>query len=252
MSQAPLQTEIVATGDRPTSTIPPRRRRWLRRLGVFLLVGACLYLFRHPTLRSIAGLLIVDEPAAGATFVVLLNPGEAKHIDAAAEFARSNRDCKFLIIQLRLRRVERMGIIPTSEAVARRELARRRVNENRISVLQDDGPIDTDWQRARCLNDWLSQNPQANVLLLCERFSSRRTRHILNALLPPENVARVHLGAVPHHDYDETNWWQHKAGLLDLFGGYMDLGHTWLCGDDTAELSQWDSDEFEKNLTRLH
>jgi hypothetical protein len=64
----------------------------------------------------------------------------------------------------------------------------------------------------------------------------------------PEEAARVHIRPVSHPEYDETNWWQHKEGSLDLFDSYVRLGYVWLCGEGTGRWHEWNAEEYESRL----
>jgi hypothetical protein len=44
--------------------------------------------------------------------------------------------------------------------------------------------------------------------------------------------------------YDETNWWQRKEGVLDVFNSYVSLGYVWLNGEQPSTWREWDAEEW--------
>lgn len=139
-----------------------------------------------------------------------------------------------------------MGIMPPFEELVRRELVRRGLSGDCLTVRSHTGT--TTWEQARCLSGWLCERPEVRVVVLCDRFGSRRLRCILDRVLTEAEAGRVNIRAVAHPWYDETTWWQCKEGMLGLFGGYLQLGYVWLGGDDSTERAEWDLEQFEKAL----
>ncbi len=85
------------------------------------------------------------------------------------------------------------------------------------------------------------------MVVLCDRFSSRRTRCLFERELGGLS-ARVRWRALPDRRYDETNWYHHKVGVLSLFDSYLSLGHVWLYGDALGEREEWNPDAYQNNL----
>jgi hypothetical protein len=240
---AEIATE-VSVGEQQTPDRWPRLRRWLRRLAVALLVLGLLYFCRAPLLQGMAGLLIVAEPVPAQTDFVLLFAGHDLY-DRAAEIYRTSSHCPVVVIQLTPRRLESLGIVPSYQRVARRELGRRGVEQNSVIVLSGEGR--TDWDRARCLGTWLREHPDAQGTMLCGRLGSRRKRIILDRVLG-DATAQLHLQTVPHPWYDESNWWQNRAGILEFWGELVGLLYAHCCGDTSAEYHVWDLEAFERDL----
>jgi uncharacterized SAM-binding protein YcdF (DUF218 family) len=206
-------------------------------------VLACAYLCRGPLLRGLGCLLIVDEPQAAMTCLVLLG-GDSRH-DRAAELYHEGRAGQVLLIQRHLRRLEAFGIVPCADELDRRALRARGVPGSALTLVS--GQAGDDWQTIRALRPWLQAHPGAHLHLVCERFGSRRLQVLSQRLLGPD-AARVHLLALPSRDHDETNWWQHKEGLLDFLQQAMKLTYTWAAGERTAPWHDWDPDAYEAGL----
>jgi uncharacterized SAM-binding protein YcdF (DUF218 family) len=206
-----------------------------------LLVG--LYLGRSPLLRGLGGLLVVDEPPAGTTCLVLLD-GDGRH-DRAAQLYHDGRAGQVLLVGRRPERLEALGLVPVRDEVDRRALRARGVPDAAVTLVA--GQARDDWQRVRALRPWLQERPAAHVHLVCERFGSRRLQLVCRRVLGPD-AARVHLLALPARDHDEANWWRNKEGLLDFLGQALRLTHAWAAGGRTAPWHDWDPDAYEAGL----
>jgi len=202
-----------------------------------------LFLLRAPLLRGLADLLVTEDPAPHAAHLVLFDGDDRHH--HAAELYRTGAVCQILLLERVPERLETFGILLPAAEVDRRKLQACGVPNHAIQVLP--GETDDDWDRARLLQAWLHDHPDARLLLLCKRFGSRRLRYILGGVHGGEE-ARVHLRALPDRDHDETNWWQHKDGLLDFFNSFMGLAHTRLAGESPAPRADWDPDTYERSL----
>ncbi len=101
------------------------------------------------------------------------------------------------------------------------------------------------------LGTWLDEHPDAHVTALCPRLTSARWRYLLSQGLSAGAMLRVRLRAVADPEYDETNWWQHKHGLLNTFNNLVGYAHVRLCGE-SQEKPRWDPDEYEKSLLQPH
>jgi hypothetical protein len=215
--------------------------RW-RRLLIVIAVLAGLYIARAPLLRGLAGLLISEEP--GATAYLVLLGGDRRH-EQAAEWYREGGDRRILVIESCPERLQALGLAPTPTEVDRLALGKQGVPESALIVLP--AGAGDDWQRVRALGEWLQMHPGSDVTLLCDRFGSRRLHLICGRILAAD-AARVHLCAVRHRVYDESDWWQHKEGQLTFLDQGLRLTYTWLAGERTAPYTDWDPDAYEAGL----
>jgi hypothetical protein len=218
------------------------RSRWRRRLVLALLLLGCLYLLRAPILRGLAGLLIVDERVTSADYIVL--PDEDRFYADSAHLYHAGLAPQILLIWNHTRRLERLGIIDSFEVRAWRALKARGVPQQAVVVTHQKGF--TDWDSARNLGGWLAQHPHATVTLVCDRLGSRRLRLILDQVLEPTASQRVSVRALAAREYDESNWWQRKEGLLGFFNSVVCLGYVYCCGEGTGSWHEWDADGYEK------
>jgi hypothetical protein len=221
-----------------------RLKRWARRLLAVAVVCLCLYLFRVPLLRGIAWGLVHDESLPAVEYILVLD-GDTCY-PAAASLWHAGAASRVLVIEARPERLERLGILPSFELEAQRELSARGVPKEAITIVP--GKAFTDWEKARCLRDWLRTQKLTSVAILCERFHSRKISYIYHKVMDPDLRDSIYIDAVSQRDYNELNWWHHKPGVQHLFTSYLELTHAWMWGEDSEERPEWNPDEFEKSL----
>jgi hypothetical protein len=235
MTQTPETTPAVRRG--------LWRNRWLRRLAILLVMVLVLFLFRHPILRGLANILIVEDEAPDGA-VVLVAGGE-RAPEVAAELYHAGKTRELLVTNWQPNRVERLGIRPTTGAAFRYILIKESVPENAIAELP--GQPENAYELGDAIAAWLRQHPDKHLLVCCPRFTSRRMYTILRSVLG-EEMQRVHLRAVANPDYDETNWWQSKAGLKEYWQAAARLGFIWTHGRPERSRPDWDPDAYERSL----
>jgi len=230
----------------PQAALKPRRP-WLRWLLILVLL---LFLARRPILQAAGSFLVVDESESPADYVLILDADRG--YEHAANLYHAGSFTGVVLIETCPNRLERTNILPTLTVLFRQQLRARRVPDQAVTVLP--GEARNDWETARLLGDWLRQHPGERVTALCHRFNSRRTRYIFDTVLGAESAPRVSLRAIPQRGFDETSWWQSKAGLLDFFDHSVGLGYVLLAGED-PEWREWDADAYEretKDRTNRH
>jgi len=225
---------------------PHSRGRQRRRLAVVVAVAVVILactLARGQLLRAAASLLINEDPGETADFVLPL--AGARSFAEAARLCRSGQAAGVLLIPSKPEFAQTLGVLPMDEELMRRELARAGIGDNTVTTVLSQ--VDNDWSRFRLLGVWLADHPDARVRLVCGRLQSARCRHLLRAVLPKEAVARVRLLALARPEFDETNWWNRKEGMLDVCNSSLSYAHILLCGEDD-EKAPWNPDQYEKNL----
>jgi hypothetical protein len=202
----------------------------------------------HPlVLRGCARLLVVDQPLPESASHVLLCGGD-RQFDRAAELLASGR-CRGVLIQAGLPdRLAYLGILPTWTELCRRELGRRGVPDERLTVQETAGQ--RSWDGVRALGDWLMQHPDARLILLVDRFASGGLAYILRQTLRPEHVERVALCALPDRRYDETNWWRSRTGLKAFLTSVLNRVTVRLCGEQRKPPYDPDPEAYERKVLR--
>jgi uncharacterized SAM-binding protein YcdF (DUF218 family) len=240
------RAEESAVMDSSPKPLEKRKRRgW--RYGVLAVVflAVCLYGFRAPILRSVAGYLVVEDPPAAADYVLVQPYGDGRY-DRAAELYHSGLVHAILLVHRPPSRLERMGLLPTFETLTQHALVARGVPAQAITVLP--GPARTDWERARWLRAWLEHQPPVHVIVFSDRFGGRKLRYIFDQMLGPDYAGCVRLLCLPGHRYDENNWWHQRTATVDIFDTYVRLAFTRLVGEGSEEWREWDPKEYEKKL----
>jgi hypothetical protein len=178
--------------------------------------------FHGRILRSLAEILVVDDPPAAAQALLMIG-GESHFDEAVKRYADGTKTV--FILRRHPGRLERMGILPSAEQLTRRALLARGIPENDLFFLSDE-PI-ANSRVGALLCDRLHAHAQWHIAVLCDRFSTRKWRLLLRRSADPTLAARIHLIALPEYGFDETNWWRSKPGLRAILNGYLRLGFTW-------------------------
>ena len=218
----------------------PYRRRYGRRLLALVLVVFLGFVFRATLLTALAAPLIVDMHVSVPSSIFLLSPSKAA-IDEAAELYHKRLASRIIVLRQPPTRFDQIGLVGPS-STARTELVDRGIPEHLQLVLPCAGR--STWAFATAMKGWLSEHPADVALLVCNRFGSRRARSILDRVLDQSERARVGVRALPDIRYDETNWWQRKEGLLDLFQAYVRLGYSYANGETGPLTPEKSAEEF--------
>lgn len=205
----------------PNARESGRRSRILRRVAVgTLLLGSLGCVFHGRILCGMAELLVVDGHGTRATAVVVLDDGD-RRFDRAAELNREGVKT-VLLYRRRPNRLQRTGIKPASDELARRELLKRNLPSSHLVSL-GEVPVDKS-KFVTVLGDWLKQHPNQTADLLCDRFTSRTWKLLFDRADDPRLTDRIHIIPLSRVGFDETNWWRSKEGTLALIDGYFILG----------------------------
>lgn len=222
---------------------PPRRRR---RGTVVCIAAIVLAAVCHaPLLRVAAGLLIVDEPQPPAPAYVLVCSGD-RRCDVAADLYRRRAAEGVLLVEEHPPRLVREGIVPSREALAQRLLADRRVPQDIVTIIP--GLARNEWQAARLLAGWIQERPDAHIVVLCDRFDSRRQRHVLAAALRAEQKGMISMRALPDRRFDERNWWKSREGLKAFFKCAVSAAYDYWCAEPAWIPQEWSPDDYERAL----
>jgi hypothetical protein len=153
-------------------------------------------------------------------------------------------DRAILMRHSRLQRTERMGFTISHEELNRRFLLKAGVPADRIGRLPLEGR--DEWEFAESLKVWLEQNPTARVAVLCDRIGSRQLAGLLGSVLGT-NRQNVRVVAVPSTEYDESNWWRKKEGVLGVFHSTIRFGY-FVFLPRRPPPTELDDDSFERSI----
>ncbi|MBS0205652.1 MAG: hypothetical protein JSS49_22340 [Planctomycetes bacterium] len=175
-------------------------------------------MFRSPLLRCLAAPLVISESSPMATTMLIL--GGDLRFDEAAQFCREDLHRHVLLEESPRGRLVRLGILPDPVELGRKELTRRGVRGDQIDVVSWTDPEDSlDMELSR----WLHEHPQAQVIVVCEAFSSREIRWRFDRELPRLLARRLAIRPLHHRSYDLSNWWHSKPGIMLFVRSWLGL-----------------------------
>jgi len=241
MTTASAEPANAVTASEPPATQPRRHWGWL--VGQLLALAAVVYLCRVPLLTGAARGLVVGETPERFSAIAILE-GQ-RYYPTAAAVQRVHPHCSVIVFQPGDQRLEQIGVLPTTAETARRALTAAGTPAERIEGLDCADRFDA--TRIERLGAWLGEQGDAQVLLLCDRFASRRVRRTVDDVLGAD-AARVAVHGVVHPWYDEASWWQRKEGAVDLLNNYIRLAYVWLNGPDRADGPRWNPDDYRQTL----
>jgi hypothetical protein len=227
--------------------IAGRNRMW--RCALALVILGLVVFGCRPMLRWSARPLIADESAPDAQFVWL--GGSDSGVDGedscrqAAAWYHESAGRRILLTQPRSGRIVRVGILPSLETAARRELGQ---GENAVpaeDIVLLPGDARDAWDHARLIQAWLQDHEQAKVVLYCNRFHGGLLRMVLNNVLGPADAGRVAVHGVDDPRYDETNWWKSRTGVKAWLFGWLELAYSWKVGEGRVHPTQLSADEYQ-------
>jgi hypothetical protein len=189
-------------------------------------------------------MLIVDEPAPAGAVVVPWS-GDGRY-DEAARLRDADADAVALV-RMHPNRLRRVGALPTPERIALKALAARGVPEYAVAILPADAR--NEWDVARALAVWLEARPDATAVVLCDEFSSRRMRLVVDRTAGPA-ADRIRIRALRHRWVSPDDWWLGKDGLKQFFGSAVGLTYALVLGEDDDPWIDWDTDAWAENLPR--
>ncbi len=205
---------------------------WRWRVGLLAAAGVAVWLGHGWVLRGLAAPLVSQQPADGATLLVLWGDergADGGHgFDAAATFYRQDPSRHVLLIGRRPSRLVELGILSPFATLGRRELAARGVPETAVAATEATAA--DQWDEAQLLAAWLQAHPTATVALWCKPLGSGRVRRILDDVTAPADAVRARVVVPRGTDRDATNWWQTRSGVKDFMLSWLELAFTWCQG----------------------
>jgi hypothetical protein len=187
---------------------------------MYALIPLLGMIFCHRYVLMGAGaFLVVETPTPRAHAVVVLEEGDGQ-FDVAARLHREGART-LLLYRRRPNRLERMGIVRTTDELARLELLRRDIPADDVAHLPEvaAGRL----QIVALLGEWLRRNRDQSLCLLCDRFTSRTWKLLLDRAFEAGTRERVLL-VIAQDGFDETNWWKSRDGILAFTEGCFVLG----------------------------
>jgi hypothetical protein len=224
------------------------------KTAVVLAIVAGVGLGHAPLLRLLARPLTDQQPQDEAAFLCL--EGDEYGVegdptfDEPALWYHEAPARRILLLEPCPHRVVELGVVPSFEQMARRELTRRGVRD--VAIVTVEGPMRDEWENARRLGAWLDENPAAEVALLCGRFHSSQVRYALDAVLDRQSAARVRIRALADPEYNETNWWRSRRGVKGFMYGWLGLLYAWGEGEERIAPAGWSARKYQSVLEETY
>jgi uncharacterized SAM-binding protein YcdF (DUF218 family) len=182
----------------------------------FLAILACLYALRHPLMRLVGQLWVVNESATTADVIIVLGDDNyggdrAAH---AAELYRAGLAPQIVASGRQLRHYA--GIAEMIE----RDLESHGVPAT--SILKFPHRAANTKEEAEALAGFVASRGWRRVLLVTSDYHARRARFIYGRVFPPSVTVRV--SAAHGSEFDPSHWWETHLGQKILFNevvGYV-------------------------------
>lgn len=186
---------------------------------VFLIFLACfafvIYLVRHPLMRVAGNFWVVDDGPVASDAIVILGDDNYKGNRAtrAAEVLKAGWAPRIIASGRYLRPYASIAQLEKHDLIARGVPASAIVPfANRASDTREEG---------EALATFLSAHGWKRIIVVTSNYHTRRTRYILERVLPPGTELRV----VPAQDvnYDPDNWWRTRRGVKIFFHEFVGI-----------------------------
>jgi uncharacterized SAM-binding protein YcdF (DUF218 family) len=195
----------------------------LRRLAIVCLaatlIGAACWL-RFPLLARVGTWLDVGVVPTGYDYVLVLNGDENTRPFAAAALVKAGLARRVILTSCASAPEEEAGLALPVHEVSRQVLLRRGVPAERIVVL--DRSVDSTFDEARALADFLQREPEARVAIVTNPFHTRRARWIFVRQLGAR-ANQITMVSAPQDDLRLDRWWTTWTGRETVPAEYLRL-----------------------------
>lgn len=195
----------------------------IRCLAATVLVGAAVgvWAYRKALLMGAAAFLDVTGCPRPADYAFVLAGDPEVRPFAAAELYNQGVVKGILIDKVKPSPAVRAGLVRPHHELLREILRRNGVPDSAIKLLP--GEVTSTLDEARVLAQFLSQHPDASVIVVTTCFHTRRTRLLFSATLGPL-AERVQYFGAPNAKFAVDDWWLTREGFLTYLTEYLKLG----------------------------
>jgi uncharacterized SAM-binding protein YcdF (DUF218 family) len=204
----------VTTEVHPTTFAASRFRAAKRALVALLLIVticASIWYGRATLLWGVAELWIVSDPVGPADAVVILGGGLSVRPFAATDYYKKGLTRKILVSNVRLKKEETLGGLPSHNAMNHNVLLKLGVPESAIDTFGSE--LSNTYQEAVALREWAVRTHAHSVIVPIEVFSSRRVRWVIEHELTGTGI-EVQVPALDDSDYSPSDWWKDEKGII--------------------------------------
>jgi uncharacterized SAM-binding protein YcdF (DUF218 family) len=189
--------------------------KWYKRIILALLLLVALagasYCFRAPFLRGLARAWIVNEPLSRADAIVVLGGGADTRPFEAARLFHLGLAPKILVMNPKPSPAVQLGLVTTEADLSRNILLRQGVPAEAIVVAAR--LVTNSFDESMVVRDWAATNGVRRVIIPTDVFHTRRVRWLYRKELRSTGIT-TEIEAVPVHEYEVKDWWQHEQGVI--------------------------------------
>ncbi len=196
----------------------PKRRWW----PIVAVVGILILAFAtsERTLPLLARWLDVGGPPQKADAVVLLNGSLNTRPFVAAALVHGGWAPKLVVNTVAAHSNQLSGVVPSYYEINLKVLDYGGVPRDRVVCL--DSEVNTTFDEAKAVADYLAEHPAKRLLIVTEGPHSRRARWIFQQVLAGRPV-EILMFSGPAEDFDNENWWRNENGFLYVVSEYFKL-----------------------------
>ncbi len=200
--------------------------RGLIALGIVALLVATTWAARRPLLTGAAHLLTVRDSLRGADAILMMSGDYDVRPEEAARVYRLGLAPRVVLVREKDSPAVRLGVLPNSSDAAVAVMRRLGVPQAAIVVLRFPGGAASTDDESRAFREWAYTARPRTVIAVTSAFHSRRARWLLRRQLDRLDVT-VLMDGVPDWEFDESNWWRNKRGLIVYVEEYLKFIHNW-------------------------
>jgi uncharacterized SAM-binding protein YcdF (DUF218 family) len=202
------------------TSLTSRRRRWLRRLLLLVVLVLGLYFTRAWYLPAVGRFLDVSDPPRQTDCVFILGGEANTRPFVGAALIRTGRARRVVFVPVKAAPAVQDGLWPADHELTRRVLLARGVDPAAIVLLPAEA--DSTQDEAVALGKFLEAEPDVTVAVVTSDYHTRRTRLLMRRALGP-NQDRIHFVAAPVDGVRAETWWQSRKGFVMYINEYCKL-----------------------------
>ena len=201
-----------------------RAFRWLIYVAVLAVILVGAYAARRPLLVGAGRLLTVHDDLHRADAIVLLSGDFDTRPQEAARLYRLGLAPRIVLAREKDPPSVQLGIWPGNTRGDLLVLQRLGVPASAVLVLPFPGGTTSTFDEARAVREWAYMAKPNRIIIVTSLFHTRRAHWLFSDQLDGLRVD-VRMDPVRSWQYDEHNWWQTEAGLIDYFEEYPKFFH---------------------------
>ncbi|HET7321642.1 MAG TPA: YdcF family protein [Longimicrobiaceae bacterium] len=204
-----------------------RAPRWLLACGAALVLLLAVYLARVPLLIGVARAVSVQDSLRPADLIMVLGGDIHTRPARGAELYRSGLAPRLVLARVADMPDTRAGFYPNETDASVRYLRHLGVPDSALVVLRTPEGVTSTAEEAEALRRYLADHPAERIILVTDRYHTRRARWIFRRTLEGTGT-RVLVTAAPNPTYDVDRWWKYEDGMVKYFDEYVKFLHSWI------------------------